>query len=55
MTEGHLRILGFKKQTDESDSANPFYYYTLNFTQGLSFITNANDETNFPIASTAVS
>jgi len=45
MTEGHLRILGFKKQTDESDSANPFYYYTLNFTQGLSFITNANDET----------
>ncbi len=34
MTEGHLRILGFEKETDESDSANPFYYYILDVTPG---------------------
>lgn len=44
MTEGHLRILGFEKQTDNSDESNPFYYYTLDITQGLSFISNSNDE-----------
>lgn len=44
MTEGHLRILGFEKQTDKSDESNPYHYYTLDITQGLSFISNSNDE-----------
>lgn len=44
MTEEHLRILGFEKETDESDSANPFYYYILDVTPGLSFITQPSDE-----------
>ena len=35
--------LGFKKQIQE-DVENPYYYYTLDITDGLSFITQANDE-----------
>ena len=44
MRERDLIKLGFEKQTDESDKSNPFYYYTLDITQGLSFISNSNDE-----------
>ena len=44
MREKDLIKLGFEKQTDESDESNPFYYYTLDITQGLSFISNSNDE-----------
>lgn len=44
MTEGHLRMLGFEKQWDELGEHKPFYYYTLTITQGLEFISNANDE-----------
>jgi thymidine phosphorylase len=42
MTEEQLRVLGFEKQTETSDT--PFYYYTLDIVNGLSFITQANDE-----------
>lgn len=44
MTEEQIKMLGFEKQTDESDATNPFYYYTLDIIQGLSFISNSNDE-----------
>ncbi len=44
MTEKELISLGFEKETDESDTDNPFYYYTLDITSGLSFISQANDE-----------
>ena len=42
MTEKELIQLGFEKQIDASTST--FYYYTLDITSGLSFITQANDE-----------
>ena len=44
MTEEQIKMLGFEKQTDESDDSNTFYYYTLTITQGLELISNANDE-----------
>ena len=44
MTEEQIKILGFEKETDESDTNNPFYYYYLDITPGLSFITQASDE-----------
>ena len=44
MRERDLIKLGFEKETDESDSANPFYYYILDVASGLSFITQASDE-----------
>jgi hypothetical protein len=44
MTERKLIALGFEKQIDESDESKPFYYYTLDIVEGLSFITQANDE-----------
>jgi|TARA_Y100000389_G_scaffold51115_1_gene46834 hypothetical protein len=44
MTEEQIKILGFEKETDESDTNNPFYYYNLDITPGLSFITQASDE-----------
>ena len=43
MSEQELIKLGFEKQLEE-DSGNPFYYYTLDITTGLAFITQANDE-----------
>ncbi len=43
MKEEEIKILGFDKQVEE-DAENPFYYYTLDITDGLSFITQANDE-----------
>ena len=43
MTEKELIELGFDKQI-ENDIENPFYYYTLNISSGISFITQANDE-----------
>ena len=39
MKEQDLIDLGFQKQNDDD-----FYYYTYDFTKGLSLITNANDE-----------
>jgi len=44
MKEKDLIKLGFEKETDESDTANPFYYYILDVTSGLSFITQPSDE-----------
>jgi hypothetical protein len=44
MTEEQIKVLGFEKQIDESSGSKPFYYYTLDITDGLSFITQANDE-----------
>ena len=44
MTERKLIELGFEKQIDKSDESKPFYYYTLDVTPGLSFITQASDE-----------
>ena len=34
--------LGFKKETEESEPS--FYYYSLDLVDGLSFITQADDE-----------
>jgi len=42
MTEKEIQKLGFKKQVETSDPS--FYYYTLDIVDGLSFITQANDE-----------
>lgn len=44
MTEEQLRVLGFEKQVDDAMGEDPFYYYTLDITEGLSFITQANYE-----------
>ena len=44
MKEKDLIKLGFEKEIDESDAANPFYYYILDVTPGLSFITQPSDE-----------
>jgi hypothetical protein len=45
MTEKELIQLGFEKQVDDWERVNDtFYYYTLDITSGLSFITQANDE-----------
>ena len=45
MTEKELTTLGFEKQIEaDVDVENPFHYYTLDITNGLSFITQANDE-----------
>ena len=43
MTEEQIILLGFEKQVEE-EVENPFYYYTLDIVDGLSFITQANDE-----------
>jgi len=42
MTEEQLKALGFEQQIDTSDQS--FYYYTLDIVNGLSFISQANDE-----------
>ena len=42
MTEEQLRVLGFEQQIETSDPS--FYYYTLDVVNGLSFISQANDE-----------
>ena len=42
MTEEQLRILGFEEQIETSEPS--FYYYTLDVVNGLSFISQANDE-----------
>ena len=42
MTENELIKLGFEKQIEESDP--PFYYYSLDLVEGLSFISSADDE-----------
>ena len=44
MTENEIKLLGFKKQVDNSDEQSPYYYYTLEITPGLSFISNASDD-----------
>ena len=43
MTEEQILLLGFEKQVEE-EFENPFYYYTLDIVDGISFITQANDE-----------
>ena len=42
MTEEQLRVLGFEQETETSEPS--FYYYTLDIVDGLSFISQANDE-----------
>jgi thymidine phosphorylase len=42
MTEKEIQKLGFEQQVETSDPS--FYYYTLDIVDGLSFITQANDE-----------
>ena len=42
MTEEQLKVLGFEQQIETSDPS--FYYYTLDVVNGLSFISQANDE-----------
>jgi hypothetical protein len=39
MNEEQLKVLGFEKQAEKS-----FYYYTLDVVDGLSFISEPNDE-----------
>ena len=39
MNEEQLKVLGFEKQAEKS-----FYYYTLDVVDGLSFISQTNDE-----------
>jgi len=39
MNEEQLKVLGFEKQEEKS-----FYYYTLDVVNGLSFISQSNDE-----------
>lgn len=43
MTEKEIKALGFEKQIEE-DNFDPFYYYTLDIVEGLSFITQSSDE-----------
>lgn len=43
MTEQEVIQLGFEKQVDDGMGEPSFYYYTLDITSGLSFITQAND------------
>ena len=42
MTEEQLKVLGFEQQIETSDPS--FYYYTLDIVNGLSFISQANDQ-----------
>jgi thymidine phosphorylase len=42
MTEEQLRVLDFEQQIETSEPS--FYYYTLDVVNGLSFISQANDE-----------
>ena len=42
MSEEQLRALGFEQQAETSEPS--FHYYTLDIVNGLSFITQANDE-----------
>jgi len=46
MTENDLLKLGFKKEApfDLIDDDPDFYYYVKEITNGLTFITNGNDE-----------
>ncbi len=46
MTEKELLELGFVKEfsLDTIDDQPEYYYYTKDFTNGLTFITNASDE-----------
>ena len=42
MTENEILMLGFERQLEESEA--PFYYYSLEIVEGISFITQADDE-----------
>ena len=46
MKEKQLIKLGFKQEfsIDTTDDEHDFYYYTLDISRGLSFISSANDE-----------
>jgi hypothetical protein len=43
ITEKKLIELDFKRQDEDSDQENPFYYYTI-YIKDLCLITNTNDE-----------
>lgn len=42
MTEREIELLGFEKQIVEDEDT--FHYYTYDVTNGLSFISNSNDD-----------
>ena len=45
MTEQEIRLLGFQIQHDDGGGYfDPYYYFTCKVTNGLRFISNANDE-----------
>jgi hypothetical protein len=45
MTEQEIRLLGFQIQHDDGGGHfDPYYYFTYKVANGLSFISNANDE-----------
>lgn len=42
MTEREIELLGFEKQTEESQPK--YHYYTYKVSDGVDFITNTSDE-----------
>lgn len=44
ITGKDLRKLGFEKETDKSDSANPYHYYTYDVANKCLLISCSNDE-----------
>ena len=42
MTENEILMLGFERQLEDTEAF--FYYYSLEIVEGLSFITQADDE-----------
>jgi len=44
MTIEEIKILGFKRNVDSSDTSSIFTYYTYEVCNGLTFITNPSDK-----------
>ena len=42
MTENEILMLGFERQIEDTEAF--FYYYSLDIVEGISFITQADDE-----------
>ena len=44
MTEREIQLLGFQKEEMKEHEEDESYYYALDIVDGLTFITQANDE-----------
>jgi hypothetical protein len=44
MTEKEVQLLGFQKENTIGDDQDDSYYYVLDVVDGLSFITQSNDD-----------